>query len=74
MSIKHRGYATGTRPATPVEGQVIFNTDKNILEVYTDSFWYPEVKKQTAMLTSIEQLLLLVMYWVDIKTVLLGKM
>ena len=31
MSIKHRGYATGTRPATPVEGQVIFNTDKNIL-------------------------------------------
>ena len=33
MSIKHRGYGTSARPTTPVEGQVIFNTDKNILEV-----------------------------------------
>ena len=45
MSIKHRGYGTSARPTTPVEGQVIFNTDKNILEVYTDSFWYPVGEK-----------------------------
>ena len=45
MSIKHRGYGTSARPTTPVEGQVIFNTDKNILEVFTDSFWYPVGEK-----------------------------
>ena len=45
MAIKHRGYATASRPANAVEGQVIFNTDKNILEVFTDSFWYPVGEK-----------------------------
>lgn len=32
-------YAANSRPSSPVTGQVIFNTDRNVLEIYDNGLW-----------------------------------
>ena len=39
MSIKHRGFARTARPTSAVEGQIIWNTDDNQLEIYDGTGW-----------------------------------
>ena len=41
MSIKWRGNTTEGRPAAPVEGQVVYNTDDNALELFKEARWNP---------------------------------
>jgi hypothetical protein len=34
-------FTTGTRPSSPVEGQIIYNTTNQLLEVYANGLWRP---------------------------------
>ena len=34
-------FTTGTRPSSPIEGQIIYNTTNQLLEVYANGLWRP---------------------------------